>query len=542
MKQVIGYCDPWSVAPGERIAFKVSCTGAAEYRADLLRIICGDDTPGGPGLDLRPIASAVNGSYPAREQRNPIGSYIVVADHAALRGGGSLTVACLAWPTTPTKGRQGLISHWCERTRAGFSLEIDANGAASFRAGDAETEIEVATSRPLATTYALVWFPPFDSSNQLGLFLYLLLASMMLRIALTLFDVPANALLPEITRNCEARTHLSAYKVSFTWVTSNVTGILMYALWLDDAGGAAGSGLLNRSGYESAGVVFAAGVLVAAAAVPIALRRFVPYLRATAAELHPPASKVLRNLIDTYSNRSIIALLLSAMFLAAASGLTGALWVYLYSFFFACTSAQVNVVQAVYLFAALTSLAIVPRLSRGRDKRSLALRIAAAFWLFTLTPYALKVAGAFPQASETAKIALLGAHAFVDGVLFNLLMTLMLSLLADVVEDSLLETGRREEGLILASQTFIAKTSSALGTALAALVLVLVAFPRGLAADTIPAVVLLDLGGAYIASMLGCGAISVFFLSRYGIMRQAYHRNLEKLEGRRIRPEIDECP
>ena len=48
-KNVVGYCDPLSVAPGESIAFKVGAYGASRYRANIVRLICGDDTPGGAG-------------------------------------------------------------------------------------------------------------------------------------------------------------------------------------------------------------------------------------------------------------------------------------------------------------------------------------------------------------------------------------------------------------------------------------------------------------------------------------------------------------
>jgi Na+/melibiose symporter-like transporter len=175
----------------------------------------------------------------------------------------------------------------------------------------------------------------------------------------------------------------------------------------------------------------------------------------------------------------------------------------------------------------------LPRLSRNRDKRTLTLRIAAFFWVVTASTYALRSLGWMPDNSSEWKMPILSAHAFVDGVLFNMLMAMMFSLLADVVEDSLLATGRREEGLILASQTFITKTSTAMGTWLAALVLTMVSFPQGAAAVDAPPETLRQLGVAYVVLMLIGAALSYFFLRRYRITRATHLSNVEALARRR---------
>lgn len=388
----------------------------------------------------------------------------------------------------------------------------------------------VASILPLAASYLAIWFPPFNSEQQMALFTYLLLVSIALRVSQTLFDVPTNALVPELTQSYELRTTLSIYKVSFTWITSNLTGFLMYAFWLSDSG-VAGQGLMNRHGYQSGALWFTGMLLIASTAVPIALRRQIPMLRRRADAQLTPAIAVLRNLIDTYSNPSILALLVAAVFLAAASGLTNAIWVYLYSFYWACTSYQVNVIQAVYLVAALVALFWLPRLSRGVDKRALTLRVSTAFWIFTAMPYALRSVGLFPDSASSWKMYLLSLHGLIDGVLFNMLVALLFSLLADVVEESLASTGRREEGLILASQTFVSKVSTAAGTWLAAGILATIAFPRGAAASSLSPHILFQLGSIYTVTMWTVGVLCTIYLRRYRITRDRFHQVLQRLDG-----------
>ena len=45
MKTILGYSNTWGIAPGETLNVKVSTYGPKHYRADLIRVICGDDDP-----------------------------------------------------------------------------------------------------------------------------------------------------------------------------------------------------------------------------------------------------------------------------------------------------------------------------------------------------------------------------------------------------------------------------------------------------------------------------------------------------------------
>src|SRR5205823_13364490 len=96
--EIHGYSDEIAVAPGERIRFMVSCTGAESYRADVVRLIHGDTNPAGPGFKEEELQTAASGQYPAREQVLHAGSHVLVADPGGtldLRRGFSLHVFAL---------------------------------------------------------------------------------------------------------------------------------------------------------------------------------------------------------------------------------------------------------------------------------------------------------------------------------------------------------------------------------------------------------------------------------------------------------------
>lgn len=134
MLTLTGYSDRIYARPGDTVEFKVNCAEAAEYRADLVRIICGDTNPAGPGVKETVIDSPVNGVYPGRPQTIRAGSYVEVAHRPPLDALQSFSVQAHVWPTTPAKGEQGIITKWSGA--AGFALIVDESGGVALRIGD----------------------------------------------------------------------------------------------------------------------------------------------------------------------------------------------------------------------------------------------------------------------------------------------------------------------------------------------------------------------------------------------------------------------
>lgn len=151
MKKIVGYASTWSVLPNDTIKFMVSTYGPRSYRADLVRIICGDDDPDRGIYREEEIAAPFSGEYPGRMQPTIAGSYIVISDVPAIPAPGSFTVQAWIFPTTPNKGKQGLIANWNDDRASGFAMLIDETGALAMRLGDGEGAVaEISTGRSLA--------------------------------------------------------------------------------------------------------------------------------------------------------------------------------------------------------------------------------------------------------------------------------------------------------------------------------------------------------------------------------------------------------
>ena len=146
---LVGYCDPLTVAPGETVRFMVSCASPT-FHADVVRLIHGDPNPGGPGFKEIEIATAVDGEYPGRVQPIVGGSHVLVPDAPALRLAGSLTVQAWIFPTLPGPGAQGLLTQWDTAVGAGYGLVLDEEGALALWLGDGAGGVErISTGVPL---------------------------------------------------------------------------------------------------------------------------------------------------------------------------------------------------------------------------------------------------------------------------------------------------------------------------------------------------------------------------------------------------------
>ncbi|MBV9633136.1 MAG: hypothetical protein JOZ40_00780, partial [Methylobacteriaceae bacterium] len=146
---IIGYSDRISVRAGETIRFMVSCERPVSYRADLVRVVCGDLNPAGPGYREVEIDSPINGQYEGRRQPLLCGSYAIV-EGARLAEVRSLCVQAMVWPTRPRGKEQVLLSHWSGEQAAGYELVIDVSGAVALRLGDGSGRVElVSTELPI---------------------------------------------------------------------------------------------------------------------------------------------------------------------------------------------------------------------------------------------------------------------------------------------------------------------------------------------------------------------------------------------------------
>ena len=141
------------------------------------------------------------------------------------------------------------------------------------------------------------------------------------------------------------------------------------------------------------------------------------------------------------------------------------------------------------------------------------------FW--GTAPVVLRLVGWLPANHTPLLFPLMVGHTIISVTLIIMFGIVQSSMLADIVEESELATGRREEGLFFAARTFAAKATSGIGTLFAGIALDLIQFPRGAAPGTVPAEAVFKLGVIYgpllmVFYLLALGAMCFYRITRSG--------------------------
>ena len=103
------------------------------------------------------------------------------------------------------------------------------------------------------------------------------------------------------------------------------------------------------------------------------------------------------------------------------------------------------------------------------------------------------------------------------------------SMIADVVEESQLKTGRRSEGLFFAASAFMQKSTSGFGILMASTIVAVVGLAPGTDPSRVPPGVMNHFALIYAPTLIGLYAIAFILLSGYRITRASHQETLQQL-------------
>ena len=330
-----------------------------------------------------------------------------------------------------------------------------------------------AAALPVALSYLLLWNPPHWSKD--ALFYYLIGVAIVIRTFITFYEVPSSALAAELSSGYDERTVLLSYRYFFAWVGGLALYLITFTfLLVPDAHHATGQ--TNPAGFAKYGVLAAVIMFTAILVSSAGTHRHIPSFRV------PPRRRLsvlqmLREIGTTWSNRSFLFLTLSGLATAMAAGLTASMNIYINTFFWEFTSAQFALLVLGVFLSAFLALAGAAPLSRRFGKRAAAMGLMVSSVLIGLAPIVLRLMGLLAPNHSTALFVVILAQSILSVALGIGASTLLGSMIADVVEDGELKTGRRSEGLFFSASTLVLKAVSGIGIFAAGSILTLVHFP-----------------------------------------------------------------
>jgi Na+/melibiose symporter-like transporter len=175
------------------------------------------------------------------------------------------------------------------------------------------------------------------------------------------------------------------------------------------------------------------------------------------------------------------------------------------------------------------ALLIAPRLSVRFGKKRAGIGVAAIAFAGVPLPIALRLAGFFPENGTDHLLVALLAFNIVEVTLIIVASILISAMVADVVEESEIETGRRSEGVFFAARTFAQKAVHGVGTLTATMILAAIDFPKDAEPGEVSGEVIRNLGLAYVPIVMLVYLTSLGFLAGYRISRETHADNLRRL-------------
>ena len=382
---------------------------------------------------------------------------------------------------------------------------------------------------PVSVSYYLLWAAP--ELSQTGLFFYLLIMVVTLRISLTAHVVPFNALLPELAPDYEERTMLMNSSYSAMWFFMTIMGIAMYSYWLADGPEYQdGLGVLRKEGYIDAAFITAILIFITLSYSAQVTRKYIPTLSRPPAQVHSLVV-LIKQAGDTLKDKNFAVIALSGIFHACAIGTASALWVYMQPYFWGFDSGQISLMLVGNLFSALLAFSILPFLMRGREKKPILITTSVMALFTNCLPVLLSLYDLFPAVGTQ----LLFYTMFVTGIFQVTLLVITSSLtgsvLADVVDARSVHTGRREEGLLFSVQSFMGKVATGIGVSMAGMILTLVAFPIDVLDADLGADVASNLGRLYACALGFFFTLSIVTLLFFSLDRVAHEKNIALLDA-----------
>jgi Na+/melibiose symporter-like transporter len=383
-----------------------------------------------------------------------------------------------------------------------------------------------AAALPVALAYAAIWNPPrWAHPAQLA---FLVVMAVTIRALTSVYEVPSAALAAEFSTGYDERSVLLSYRYFFAWVGGLGIQLLAFAVLLvPDATHKVGQ--LNPVGYAHYGMVAAAVMFVVIVVSTAGTHREIPNLMPPPPRRNLTLAAVVREMGQTLANRSFIFLLISSVASFMGTGLSAALNGYFNTYFWGFSAKQISVLTAGVFLSAILALTLAPALSRALGKRTTAMLLAMASVAITIAPLLFRIAGLMPANGSAALLPIILAASIAAVTCGIVGSTMAASMIADVVEEAQLKTGRRSEGLFFAASAFVNKSVSGLGIVAATTILEAVHLKPGMTPDTVPTGVLRDLALVYAPTAAGVCILSVALLFGYRITRASHAETLRKL-------------
>jgi len=386
-----------------------------------------------------------------------------------------------------------------------------------------------ASALPISLSFYFLWNPPELSES--GLFYYLLVMAILVRTFLTFFEVPSTALAPELSESYDERTTLSSIRHFCGWAGGITIAAVTYSVLLVPTE-VYEKGQNNPNGYELYGLLGGSMMLASILFSTIGTHHRIPTLKQPPEKRKRSFAEIFRETRETLSNRSFLSIFSFGIFSSMGAGFAGAISIYLYTYLWELDSKVIAPIILSGIVSATFAAFVAPAAAKRLGKKNAAMSFAILAAISHPLPVALRLFDLMPEnGSEWLLPALIGFNIW-STALIICAATLVSAMMADIVEESELVTGRRSEGIFFAARSFISKSLSGLGIIITTILLEIVDFPAKAQPGEVDPDIIWALGAGYAPILLGLFAASMACLATYRLTREQHEANVAELMSR----------
>lgn len=377
---------------------------------------------------------------------------------------------------------------------------------------------------PVAICFALLWNPP--NIGPTGLIIYMSVLIVVLRMVISLYEVPNSALAPELAPNYDERTSLLAYRYLFGTVGGAAVTIMGLLVFLHKTPEFP-LGQKNVAAYGPYAITVAVIMFASILASTLGTHNQIPFLRKPP-RTSPGLKAIVGQIVVTLTNRNFVVLALSGMIFGVSNGLGSGLQLYFTTYLWELPTNMQAVVLFGGIFASIAGVVAAPIFAKRFGKKQTCITLFFLSIFLSAGPIALRLFDLMPPNGSAALVWILTLDRAVAGGLGIMGFIIVSSMIADIVEESEVKTGRRSEGLLMAADTFLQKVAGGVATMIPGLLLTLVAFPTNVTPGNPPAQIM-TLAWIYLPITVGLNLCSTSLIFFYRIDRKQHEENLRKL-------------
>lgn len=371
---------------------------------------------------------------------------------------------------------------------------------------------------PTGLFLSLLFSPPQDLGTM-GMFLWMTIFGVLVRLALTVFRVPYYSLGAELSTNYNERTNIVSVREIFNGLFNISVFVIGFTIFLPDSPQFE-DGMLNRDGYAPLALTMAVIGCLGALIATFGTRHKISDLVGYAGNERAPWWHMFKEIRKAAQLKSFRVVTFSYSAMAVLYGIGSAL-----SFYYGVYLWQLSQ-ESKATFAAIPVLVLVPAtllasgLAAKLDKREAGIIFAVIFFFASIVPYAAYLLGLLPSIGDPALFQVIVLFHAIASIGITGIIILCFSMLADVADEMEILTSKRQEGILYSALSFVQKLTFTLGTGIASVSLYLINFPKQTDPSQVSESAITSLAFVGFSSALVFGILTIVCFLAYPLTRQ----------------------